>query len=155
MFAVNNDFASAPEHILYNLWSIKHMVKIKAEWKGGMRFEGSNEKGAKAEIAGDGSTPSPMELVLMALGSCTGMDVVSILEKMHVSFEALEIEVKGERSEEHPKVYTDIEIVYKIKGDVEEDKVKRAVELSMERYCSVGAMLEKSAELNYRVEFLR
>jgi len=131
------------------------MVEVKAVWKGGMKFEGSNEKGAKVEMSNDGSAPAPMELMLIALGGCTGMDVVSILEKMHVSFEALEVEIKGERAEEHPKIYTGIEIAYKIKGDVDEAKVKRAVELSMERYCPVTAMLKKSADIRYRVEFLR
>jgi putative redox protein len=128
------------------------MVEVKAVWKGGMKFEGSNENGINVEMSNDGSAPAPMELMLIALGGCTGMDVVSILEKMRVKFEELEIEIKGERSEEHPKVYKSIEITYKIKGDVEEDKVKKAVDLSLERYCSVGAMLKRSADIKYRID---
>jgi putative redox protein len=101
-----------------------------------------------------GAGPTPMGLLLMAFGGCTGMDVVSILEKMRIEIEGLEIDVKGERSEEHPKTYRSIELVYRISGEVDEEKAKRAVELSMEKYCSVSAMLKKSAEVNYRVEIL-
>ena len=110
---------------------------------------------SKKEPSGLEKAPTPMDTVLIALGGCTGMDVVSILEKMRVRFESLEIEVRGERNEEHPRVYTKIEIVYRIKGDVDEEKVKKAVELSMERYCSVAAMLKKSAEIEHRIEILR
>ncbi len=102
-----------------------------------------------------GSGPTPMSLLLMAFGGCTGLDVVSILEKMRVRLDDLEIDVKGERSEEHPKTYESIELVYRIRGDVDEEKARRAIDLSMDKYCSVGAMLKNSADVTYRVEILR
>ncbi len=96
---------------------------------------------------------TPMELLLMALGGCTGMDVVSILRKMKVSFESIEIEIKGEQVSEHPKTYNKIELVYKLKGEnIPKDKVNRAIELSQEKYCSVSAMLTPKAEINYTIE---
>jgi len=131
------------------------------KWLSGMRFEGRSGEGAgvimdsKKEPSGLEKAPTPMDTVLIALGGCTGMDVVSILEKMHVKFESLDIDIKGERTEEHPLVYKKIEIIYKIIGDVDEEKVKKAAELSMEKYCSVAAMLKKSAEIDHRVEILR
>jgi putative redox protein len=137
------------------------MNEVKVKWLSGMRFEGRSGEGAgvimdsKKEPSGLEKAPTPMDTVLIALGGCTGMDVVSILEKMHVKFESLDIDIKGERTEEHPLVYKKIEIIYKIIGDVDEEKVKKAAELSMEKYCSVAAMLKKSAEIDHRVEILR
>lgn len=94
-----------------------------------------------------------MEALLVALGGCTGMDVVSILQKMREPLEGLEVEIAGHRAEEHPRVYTDIEIRYSVRGEgLDPEKVRRAVELSAQRYCSVGNMLGKAARLSYRVE---
>jgi putative redox protein len=130
------------------------MAEVKVEWKGEMEFEGKDEKGNTVRMV-SGSGPTPMSLLLMAFGGCTGLDVVSILEKMRVRLDDLEIDVKGERSEEHPKTYESIELVYRIRGDVDEEKARRAIDLSMDKYCSVGAMLKNSADVTYRVEILR
>ncbi|MCS7385719.1 MAG: OsmC family protein [archaeon GB-1867-005] len=86
--------------------------------------------------------PSPMELVLIALAGCTAYDIVSILSKMKQRVEGLEITVKGKRREETPRVYTDIHLNYIVYGDVDEDKVARAIQLSKEKYCSVSLMLK-------------
>jgi putative redox protein len=135
------------------------MNEIRVKWLSGMSFEGRNSEGGEAIMGSRKDSgpqaPTPMDTVLIALGGCTGMDVVSILEKMHVKFESLGIDIKGERAKEHPKIYTHIEVIYRIRGDVDEEKVKKAAELSMEKYCSVAAMLKKSAEIEYRIEILR
>lgn len=94
--------------------------------------------------------PTPMELVLMALGGCTGMDVISILQKMRQDIKNFEINLSAERAEEHPKVFTRINIEYVIYGsNIDENSVKRAIELSQDKYCSVGGMLKKALELTY------
>ncbi len=85
---------------------------------------------------------SPMQLLLLSLGGCTGMDVISILNKMKSPPEEFTMEIEGERAAEHPKVYTKIKIRYRFRG-VPRDKAEKAVKLSMEKYCSVSAMLRK------------
>lgn len=102
---------------------------------------------------GNGMGASPMELVLMAIAGCSGMDVVSILEKMRVKYARFEISVQGERAAEHPRVFTDVEVVYKFWGEeLPEDKLGRAVTLSLDKYCSVANMIDKVANLTYRIE---
>jgi putative redox protein len=127
-----------------------------AQWAGGMRFAGTAESGgtitmdARPEHGGTGQGPSPMETLLLALAGCTGMDVVSILGKMRAPLAGLEIRVSGDRAEEHPRVFTRIRLEYIARGnDLKPEQVKRAVDLSQEKYCSVSAMLRASAELTY------
>ncbi len=99
------------------------------------------------------SAPSPMELVLIALGGCTGADVISILEKKRQRVTAYEIEVRGRRRDEHPRIYTRIEVIHRLRGDhVDERAVARAIELSETKYCSVSAMLASSATITTRYE---
>lgn len=99
------------------------------------------------------SAPSPMELVLIALGGCTGADVVSILEKKRQHVTAYEIEVRGTRRDEHPRIYTSIEVIHRVRGDsIDERAVARAIELSETKYCSVSAMLAASAKITTRYE---
>ncbi len=107
---------------------------------------------ASEEVGGLDSAPRPTELLLIAQGGCTGMDVVSVLRKMKVDFSDFEMEVEGERTEEHPKFIKKIHIVYKIWGDVPEDKLKKAIELSLEKYCSVANTLNGKAEITYSYE---
>ncbi|MCR6623649.1 MAG: OsmC family protein [archaeon YNP-LCB-024-027] len=85
--------------------------------------------------------PSPMELLLMALAGCTGYDVFSILFKMRQKVESFEIHVSGVRRDEDPRVYTYVDLKYIVRGDVDEKKLLEAIKLSMEKYCSVSAML--------------
>ncbi len=94
--------------------------------------------------------PSPMELLLMALAGCTGYDVISILLKMRQKIEGFEIKVNGVRRDEDPRVYVNIDLKYIVYGDVDEDKLKEAIRLSMEKYCSVSAML-KNGGVNVNV----
>ena len=91
-----------------------------------------------------------MELVLIALGGCTGSDVAIILEKKRVRFSKFEMKITGERAAEDPKVYTTIHIDYRVEGvDLREKDIAHAIELSMTKYCSVSAMLKKSVALTY------
>jgi putative redox protein len=95
----------------------------------------------------------PKALLLSGLAGCSGIDVVDILEKMRVVFTNLVIDVEAEQTEEHPKVYRDITITYKIKTAAEnEEKVKKAIELSLAKYCGVAAMLRKNSSIQYKLE---
>jgi putative redox protein len=125
----------------------------------GMHFEGEGSSKIRTQIdssvtaGGSGYGASPMELVLMAVGSCSGMDIVSILEKMRIKYNRFEITVQGERAADHPRIFTDIEVIYKFWGsELPEDKLLRAIQLSMEKYCSVANMMDKVANLTYHLE---
>ncbi len=102
------------------------------------------------QFNGSEAASRPMELLLMSLGSCTGSDVVTILQKKRAAFEKMEIMVTGERKQDHPKVFTSIHVEYLFYGDdLEEKDVKRAIELSQNKYCPVSAMLKESCKLSY------
>ncbi|MCK4339249.1 MAG: OsmC family protein [Candidatus Cloacimonetes bacterium] len=96
----------------------------------------------------------PKELILMGLAGCTAMDVVSLLKKMRVEFKDFSVSAEAELSEEHPKVFTSIHINYNISGDVDEEKLKKAIDLSQNRYCGVTDMLNKTAKIthSYQIE---
>ncbi len=98
------------------------------------------------------SAPGPMEMLLAALGACTATDVVIILGKKRQKLEALEVIVSGERATEPPMVWTTIDIVYKLRGMLDEKAVRDAIELSESKYCSVAAMLRKTANISFRFE---
>ena len=95
-----------------------------------------------------------MEMLLGALGSCTAVDIITILEKKRQKLATLEIEISGERAKDPPSVWTKIEMVYRLSGSLEEKAVRDAIELSQNKYCSVAAMLRKTAEITYRFEIL-
>ena len=96
-----------------------------------------------------------MEMVLAALGSCTATDVAMILEKKRQKLTSLEVSISGERAPSPPTVWTKIEMVYRLEGDLDEKAVKDAIELSQTRYCSVAAMLSQVASITYRFEIVR
>ena len=99
-------------------------------------------------VGGNEAAARPLELVLMGLAGCTGMDVVSILRKMHVAFDRFEIHVDADQVDTHPKVFKLIRIEYRIFGQhIDENKVKKAVQLSSEKYCPVVAMFRQSTEI--------
>jgi putative redox protein len=99
------------------------------------------------------TAPTPVELVLIALGGCTGADVVGILEKKRQRVTGYEIEVRGDRRAEHPRIYTRIEVVHKIRGHkVDPKAVAHAIELSETKYCSVSAMLTPAVTIETRYE---
>ena len=120
----------------------------------GMQFVGDSESGhailfdTVPQVGGTETAPQPMEIVLLGLGACTGMDVVSILKKMRVEWDKFDILLEAERAPEHPKVFTKIHLTYRIWGDdIPEDKFVKAIDLSQNRYCPVTAMLRKTAEI--------
>ena len=103
---------------------------------------------AGAKVGGENNGPSPKGLLLSALGGCTGMDVVSILRKMKVTEYELKIDVSGELTDEHPKIYHTITVEFKFMGnDLPKSKLRKAVELSETKYCGVSEMLRKSSEI--------
>ena len=131
-----------------------HSEPVTLAWKNeGLLFEASTAHGSVDLASGldePGNGVTPMELLAMALGGCTAMDVVSILVKMRQPLESFSVEVSGERAEEHPKRFTSLEVVYRFKGDLDERKVERAISLSEERYCSVEATLRPSVPITSR-----
>ena len=128
-----------------------------ATWAGGLRFVHRSASGhavvtdAPADKGGGGTAPSPMEFVILGLIGCTGVDVVSILQKMRQPVTSCEVQATSERAEDHPRVYTRIHLVYILRGDLDPKKVERAVGLSEQTYCSVSAMLRGTAEISSRV----
>lgn len=128
-----------------------------ARYEGGMKFSARSGSGHEltmdtgTEDGGENAGFSPMELPLVALLGCTGMDVVSILRKMRQEVTNYEMSAHGVRAETHPKVFMTIEVDYTFTGNgLSIESVRRAVELSATRYCSVGAMLEKTATITYK-----
>ena len=123
-------------------------------WRGeGLRFHGESSRGHVELSGGDddpGLGPSPSELLLLAVGGCTGMDVVSILRKMRQPLEGLTVEVSGTKADEHPRRFLTIEVLYRLKGDLSEDRVRRAIELSETRYCAMEATLRGNVQLSSR-----
>ncbi len=108
---------------------------------------------AAEKVNGTDSGARPMELVLMALAGCTGMDVASILEKMRVKVDEFWMELAAEQSPEHPRVFTSIRLKYVLVGDnIPREAVDRAIELSQSTYCSVSAMLRKACDISIDVE---
>ena len=130
----------------------------KVVWRERLTFDAMATTGHRVVIdaskagGGDDRGPNPVELLLIALAGCTAMDVVSILQKKREPLEGLEVYVEGARAHEHPKIYTDIEVVYHVRGQVKAKAVAHAIELSEAKYCSVGAMLGKSAHITTRFE---
>ncbi len=122
-------------------------TKIKAEWQKDSIFLAEDERGGKAFLGGEGIYP--MQMLLVSLAGCTGVDVVNILKKKRVKLQNLRVEVSGERADTHPKVYTDIHVFYSIWGEsIKPKDVEQAIELSEEKYCSVSAMLRSTASIH-------
>ena len=132
------------------------MIESKVIWTDSDRFIGQASSGHAIVVdAGKEKTAnSPVELVLMALCGCTGADVVSILRKKREPFTSLEVSAKGERSPTPPTVYTEIKLVYRVGGKVARKAMEDAVNLSETKYCSVAAMLGKTAKITYEIEYL-
>lgn len=132
------------------------MLEAKVKYVNGLQFVGEATSGhaivmdADTSVGGRNTGVRPTELLLIGLGGCSGMDVVSILKKKKEEVREVEINIKGEKAESHPRKFTDIEIEFIVTGrDISEESVKRAVELSMEKYCSVKATLEGSAKISF------
>ena len=129
-------------------------TEVRATWISDQKFEGISSSGHKIQLDGDKkSANSPMELVLIALCGCTGYDVVSILGKKREPFTSIEVRAEAERAANPPTVYTEIKLVYRVGGKVSHKAVEDAVRLSEEKYCSVAAMLNKTAKISYSIEY--
>src|SRR6266852_5595762 len=124
------------------------MTHASAKWTSETKFDGH----ASHPLAMDGSSNaanSPSELVLIALCGCTAYDVVTILQKKREPFTAVEVQAEAEKAADPPRVYTAINLVYRVRGKVARKAVEDAVKLSEEKYCSVAAMLNKTAKITY------
>jgi putative redox protein len=131
------------------------MTNAQTTWIAKQRFNGIAGSGHQIVVDGDHVTGnSPMELVLIGLCGCTGYDVVSILQKKREPFTSLEVRAQAERAADPPSVYTEIKLVYRIGGKVSHKAVEDAVRLSKEKYCSVSAMLAKTAKITAEIEYL-
>ncbi|QQS44782.1 MAG: OsmC family protein [Acidobacteriota bacterium] len=128
-------------------------VNIKMNWDGGLRFTGINGKGHETRIDGDKETaPTPMEILLEAIGSCSAIDVVIIMEKVRTPLRKLEISLEGNRHHPEPRYYTDIRINFDAWGDgINPDKLERAINLSIIKYCSVFHSLRP--DIDFRVGY--
>lgn len=133
------------------------METATVKWVGEQKFLTNSPSGHAMAMDSDresNKAPSPMEMVLMALGACSATDIVIILEKKRQKLQSLEVVCSGERAAEPPRVWIKLELVFRLHGTLEEQAVKRAIELSMEKYCSVAAMLRKTAEISWKYELL-
>ncbi len=130
------------------------MIEASINWTDKERYVGAatSRHSIVMDTAADKTANSPMELVLIALCGCTASDVVGILRKKREPFTGLEVTAKGERADGYPAVYTSIHLTYVVYGQVSQKAMEDAVRLSKEKYCSVSAMLEKTAKITYTIE---
>lgn len=119
---------------------------------GELNFKGTNNRNQSIALSGNKESVSPMESVLMAAASCSSIDVEMILKKMRQEVTNIKVEVKGTRADAIPAVFTDIHLHYIITGNVKQEKAEKAVQMSMEEYCSVSIMLAKAAKITYTIE---
>lgn len=132
------------------------MTEANVIWTDNFRFTGQASSGHALVIdAGEKKTASsPMELVLIGLCGCTAYDVVSILRKKREPFTSLEVRAKAERAATPPSVYKEIKLLYRVGGNPSHKAVEDAIRLSEEKYCSVAAMLAKTAKITYEIEYV-
>ncbi|WP_226035289.1 OsmC family protein [Aquibacillus saliphilus] len=130
-------------------------MDLTIKWNEKMAFSSVTPSGheinmdASEEVGGENSGSRPTELLLNAVAGCTGIDIISILKKMRLEPTAFQMDVKGARAQEHPKKFTTINIHYAIDGDLPEDKVVRAIQLSKDKYCSVSHSLSAEITATY------
>ncbi len=137
------------------------MIEAKVTLIKDMQFSGSATSGhslnmdADDKAGGHNAGFRPMELLLVGFGGCSGMDVISILRKKRQQVSGLEMNVKGEKTETFPHVYKDVHIEYVVKGKgVEKEAVERAISLSLDKYCSVGATLAKAGNITHSYKII-
>ncbi|SDL63509.1 OsmC family protein [Sediminibacillus halophilus] len=132
-------------------------MKNSIKWNKNMSFTGSTPSGhqvhmdASEEVGGENSGARPTELLLNAVAGCTSIDIISILKKMRLKPASFEVEIDGERAEEHPKRFTTIHVHYVLEGDLPEDKVVRAIQLSKDTYCSVAHSVNAELTVSYSI----
>lgn len=130
------------------------MIEAAVNWTDKERYVGSATSGHSIvmDTAVEKTANTPMELVLLGLCGCTASDVVGILRKKREPFTGLEVRAKAERANGYPAVFTSIHLTYMVRGEVAKKAMEDAVKLSKEKYCSVSAMLEKTAKITYTIE---
>ena len=128
---------------------------VRCRWLGGLRFEATGQAEVPVVVDGDGAAgPKPTESLVIGLATCMGADVVDILTKMRVPFDALAVRVEGDRRPDPPRRYTALRLVYEVQGvpGGAGDKLQRAIDLSRDKYCSVLHSLRPDIELSIRIE---
>jgi putative redox protein len=134
------------------------MTNAKVTYVQGLQFVGGASSGHALVMDSDPANSGlrPMELLLLGIGGCSGMDVVSILKKKKQDVTGFEINVKGEKAEDYPKKFTEINLEFIVRGrNVSEEAVKKAIDLSMNKYCSVKATLEGSAKISFSYKIIQ
>jgi len=129
----------------------ENWTRISASWTGGLTFLGENDKEGKVQMGSSENTETitPMQMLLVGLAGCTGMDIVSILHKKRIELEKFQIKVEAKKADSFPKIWTDIHVRYLLWGNgIKNSDVEQAIKLSEEKYCSVSIMLGKSAEIS-------
>jgi putative redox protein len=136
-------------------------VRAKLTYTNGLQFVGQADSGhaivldSDSGVGGQNSGLRPMELLAIGLGGCSGMDVASILKKKKEKLSGLEINVEAKKAEDHPQKYTDMRIEFIVKGkNLSEEAVKKAIQLSMDKYCSVKATLEGTAAISFNYKII-
>lgn len=119
-----------------------------------LEYIGTNEAGHAITINGNGQGVAPMQSVLIAIATCSSIDIELFLSKMRQSVDRVEVDIEGIRREEVPRIFTDVKIHYTIFGDVKDKKAEQAVEMSMEKYCSVSIMLKDKIDITYTHEVI-
>jgi putative redox protein len=132
------------------------VISAKAIWTDNERYigEATSRHALVMDTASEKTANTPMELVLIALCGCTASDVVGVLKKKREPFTRLEVSAEGDRADGYPAVYTEIRLKYRVTGRVSAKAMQDAVRLSKEKYCSVSAMLQKTAKVEYQIEFV-
>src|SRR5215470_991162 len=137
--------------------STEQTKSARVQWIGKQQFVAVGPSGHAVAMDSDrdsNTAPGPMELLLLALGACTATDVVIILEKKRQKLQSLEVICSGQRAADPPQVWSKLEILFRLRGKLEESGVQQAIALSEEKYCSVSATLKKTATLAWRYEIL-
>jgi putative redox protein len=141
---------------------ISKIVEATLDWNGRMGFDCQSGSGhtikvdASATHGGDNTGSRPMELLLFALSGCTGMDVATILKKKRRDLQGLKIKTHGQRAANHPHVYESITLEYILTGsDLTDDDISWAIDLSLNKYCSVAGMLQKVCKINYKWKIIK
>ncbi|MFP4363632.1 MAG: OsmC family protein [Spirochaetia bacterium] len=131
--------------------------KTTVTWKQDMAFDVDLQGhtipiDADPQFGGKDYGPTPKPLVLSALGGCTGMDVVALMKKMRVKWDSFKLDIEGDLTEDHPKHYNKIRVVYTFTGnELDKDKIEKAVKMSQEKYCGVAEILKKAADIEYEI----
>ena len=133
------------------------MQTASIKWIGEQKFMGTSPSGHAVAFDSDresNKAPGAMEMVLLALGACTATDMVLILEKKRQKLQSLEVLCSGERAPEPPTVWIKLEVLFRLRGSLDDAAVRHAMSLTEEKYCSVAAMLKKTAQFTWRYEIL-